>query len=88
MAGSFTPEIQERVESFFHSVAAIFDAWQPNQPRPLLMERTILLHQPSPDAVPDIKVQSRELTTSASAEAIVVSPSPQDRIELLEEVRQ
>jgi site-specific recombinase XerD len=27
MAGSFTPEIKERVESFFHSVAAIFEAW-------------------------------------------------------------
>jgi site-specific recombinase XerD len=27
IAGSFTPEIKERVESFFHSVAAIFEAW-------------------------------------------------------------
>jgi site-specific recombinase XerD len=27
IAGSFTPEVKERVESFFHSVAAIFDAW-------------------------------------------------------------
>jgi site-specific recombinase XerD len=27
IAGAFTPEIQERVESFFHSVAAIFEAW-------------------------------------------------------------
>lgn len=26
-AGTFTPEVQERVESFFHSVAAIFEAW-------------------------------------------------------------
>ncbi|MFZ0272383.1 MAG: tyrosine-type recombinase/integrase [Acidobacteriaceae bacterium] len=27
IAGAFTPEIQERVESFFHSVASIFEAW-------------------------------------------------------------
>jgi site-specific recombinase XerD len=27
IAGSFTPEIQERVESFFSSIAAIFEAW-------------------------------------------------------------
>jgi site-specific recombinase XerD len=27
IAGAFTPEIKERVESFFHSVAAIFEAW-------------------------------------------------------------
>lgn len=27
IAGSFTPEIKERVDNFFHSVAAIFEAW-------------------------------------------------------------
>lgn len=27
LAGAFTPEIQSRVENFFHSVAAIFEAW-------------------------------------------------------------
>jgi site-specific recombinase XerD len=27
IAGAFTPEIQARVENFFHSVAAIFEAW-------------------------------------------------------------
>src|ERR1022692_491197 len=27
LSGSHTPEIQERVESFFHSVASIFEAW-------------------------------------------------------------
>jgi hypothetical protein len=27
IAGAFTPEIKERVENFFHSVAAIFEAW-------------------------------------------------------------
>jgi site-specific recombinase XerD len=26
-AGAFTPEIKERVDSFFHSVASIFEAW-------------------------------------------------------------
>jgi hypothetical protein len=52
------------------------------------MEVTMLLHQPTPDAIPDIKVEIRELTACAGAEAIVISPSPQDRIEFLEEVRQ
>jgi site-specific recombinase XerD len=27
IAGTFTPEIKERVERFFHSVATIFEAW-------------------------------------------------------------
>jgi hypothetical protein len=27
IAGAFTPEIKERVENFFHSVASIFEAW-------------------------------------------------------------
>ena len=27
IAGSFAPEIQERVESFYNSIAAIFEAW-------------------------------------------------------------
>ena len=27
LLGSLTPEIKERVESFYFSVAAIFDAW-------------------------------------------------------------
>jgi hypothetical protein len=26
-AGAHTPQVQERVESFYHSVAAIFEAW-------------------------------------------------------------
>ena len=48
----------------------------------------MLLHQPTPDAISNIVVESRELTACASAEAIVVSPSPQNRIEFLEKVRQ
>ena len=48
----------------------------------------MLLHQPAPDAVSDIEVEGGELTACAGAEAIVVSPSPQNRIEFLEELRQ
>ena len=48
----------------------------------------MLLHQPAPDAIPDIEVESCELTACAGAEAIVVPPSPQDRIESLEKFRQ
>ena len=48
----------------------------------------MLLHQPTPDAVPDIEVECSELTACAGAEAIVVSPSPQNRIEFLEKLRQ
>jgi hypothetical protein len=52
------------------------------------MEFLMLLHQPTPDAVPDIEVECSELTACAGAEAIVVSPSPQNRIEFLEKLRQ
>jgi hypothetical protein len=52
------------------------------------MEFLMLLHQPTPDAVPDIEVESCELTACASAEAIVVSPSPQNWIEFLEKFSQ
>jgi hypothetical protein len=52
------------------------------------MEFLMLLHEPPPDAVPDIEVERCELTACASAEAIVVSPSPQNRIEFLEKFRQ
>ncbi len=48
----------------------------------------MLFHQPSPDTGPDKPIQSRELAVCAGAEAIVVSPSPQDWIELLEKTRQ
>ena len=48
----------------------------------------MLLHQPAPDAVSDIEVESCELTACAGAEAIVVPPSPQDRIEFLEKLSQ
>ena len=44
----------------------------------------MLLHQPTPDAVPDIEVESSELTARAGAKAIVISPSPQNRVEFLE----
>src|SRR5689334_14419927 len=27
IAGAYTPEIQGRVENFFHSIASIFEAW-------------------------------------------------------------
>jgi len=47
----------------------------------------MLLHQPPPDAVPDIEVERGKLTACAGAEAIVVSPSPQNGIELLEKLR-
>src|SRR5277367_5122515 len=52
------------------------------------MELLMLLHQPAPDAVPDIEVECGELTARAGAEAIVISPSPQNRIEFLEKLRQ
>ena len=48
----------------------------------------MLLHQPTPDAVPDIEVECSELTACAGAEALVVPPSPQNRIEFLEKLRQ
>jgi hypothetical protein len=38
----------------------------------------MLLHQPAPDAITNIEVESREQTACAGAEAIVVPPSPQD----------
>jgi hypothetical protein len=52
------------------------------------MEFIMLLHQPTPDAVPDIEVERGELTACAGAEAIVIPPSPQNRIEFLEKLRQ
>src|SRR5271170_3049814 len=52
------------------------------------MEFPMLLHQPTPDAVTDIEVEGGKLTACAGAEAIVVSPSPQNGIELLEKLRQ
>src|ERR1700691_2408147 len=52
------------------------------------MEFIMLLHQPTPDAVPDIEVECGELTAGAGAEAIVVPPSPQNRIEFLKKLRQ
>jgi hypothetical protein len=48
----------------------------------------MFLHQPAPDAVPDIEVEGGELIACAGAETIVVSPSPQNRIELLAQLRQ
>jgi len=48
----------------------------------------MLLHQPTPDAVTNIEVECGELAARAGAEAIVVSPSPQNRIEFLEKLRQ
>ena len=48
----------------------------------------MLLHQPPPDAVADIEVEGGELTACAGAETIVISPSPQNRIESLEKLRQ
>jgi len=48
----------------------------------------MFLHQPTPDAVPDIEVERGEMAACAGAEAIVVSPSPQNRIEFLEKLRQ
>src|ERR1700677_4584239 len=52
------------------------------------MEFLMLLHQPTPDAVPDIEVERSKLAACAGAEAIVISPSPQNRIEFLEKLRQ
>src|ERR1700756_5172319 len=52
------------------------------------MEFLMLLHQPAPNAVPDIEVECGELTACAGAEAIVISSSPQNRIEFLEKLRQ
>src|SRR3984885_9456498 len=52
------------------------------------MEFLMLLHQPTPDAVPGIEVERSKLAACAGAEAIVISPSPQNRIEFLEKLRQ
>jgi hypothetical protein len=48
----------------------------------------MLLHQPTPDAVPDIEVERGKLTACAGVEVIVISPSPQNGIELLKKLRQ
>src|ERR1700740_1971900 len=61
---------------------------QSHQPSPFAMELLMLFHQPTPDAVPDIEVERGKLTACAGAEAIVISPSPQNRIEFLEKLRQ
>src|SRR6201987_1867035 len=52
------------------------------------MEVLMLLHQPTPDAVPDIEVESSELTARAGGKAIGISPSPQNRVEFREKLRQ
>jgi hypothetical protein len=48
----------------------------------------MLLHQPTPDAVPDIEVEGSKLTACAGAEAIVISPSPQNGTEPPKKLRQ
>ena len=58
------------------------------QPGSFTMELLMLLHQPMPDAVPDMEVECSELAACTGAEAIVVSPSPQNRIEFLEKLEQ
>jgi hypothetical protein len=63
-------------------------ARQAPERRPFPSQGSMLLHEPPPDAIPDIVIEAREELAGACAEAEVVAPTTQDGIELLEEQRQ
>ncbi|HTR60113.1 MAG TPA: hypothetical protein VMH37_00350, partial [Candidatus Binataceae bacterium] len=58
------------------------------QDRALAFEAFVLLHQPAPDAVTDVVVETAEDLTCTGAEAIVITPASEDWIELPKQTKQ
>ena len=48
----------------------------------------MLLHQPAPDTIADVVIETREDLACAGAEAVVITPASQDGIELPKQVKQ